>query len=673
MVTRSTVPVPASGAPWTASVGGVSSQVEVLSRYDQGAPMLLEVTSLGLPVGVHDVVLGGGIVSRMEMTPAVRGFFGQPLTFPALGEVQWGKWERSGPVYARRRFFGRRCVGWVTGYSGLDFVEVDLVVHVGTPGASPLSFPRLEMLVPGAVGAFHAWPEPNGFGTVLAQSRADGLQWILAQRFMRHWRFALPFSSGAVWDAQSVVEGSSFAVCDAWLEDWAKWMPMGLPLPNLSPSHAAYMNQRCDSEWAADAGAKQNGTTIGTNIVPGQPGGRVGLDVPWGVDYGGTTGGSDREEINRTALYAALTGNPNGLRALKAEFSMVAYRTPIALVDDGGRPCTWEDWRTKGPFTLSGTDGRFARSQQKDLDGPFGFWANRMPTIGSSEYSLAEWDRMVVDDYDGLYPIDWQHFIRFWSPAVGLYQLSGDPIAKWSLQLASEVFKMSMETQGNARGELQTCLNLPGKGTTFGRAQGHGFALCGMAASISSNNWRARWRDLLSRFTDGVGLAQMVENGFRRAHKAYIKDGPPFFDAQGNALYATTTCDEEVYLEVALRACALGLGLPISGVVALAENAFWRCATENGTHGPSDFLAVRPVPRNSTPFATIPARHHEDPSELALVVALARFSGHKSAALDGLTALLAGGSPPLAKLLSKPLDQHIDDTAFLISALQRGL
>jgi hypothetical protein len=188
----------------------------------------------------------------------------------------------------------------------------------------------------------------------------------------------------------------------------------------------------------------------------------------------------------------------------------------------------------------------------------------------------------------------------------------------------------------------------------------------------------ATWSGLLRDFLEAMVLAQMPENGFRRAKKAYIKDGPPFFDANGNALYATTTCDEEVYIENAVQACALELEVPVpGGTDALASKAFWIAAFDDGREpAASDYLAVRPVPRSSTPYlaGAIPARNHYDNSEIALVCALAKFNGQDSPENQRLVGRISGNpTNPLAGLLSKPLNQHVDDTCFLISALQKGL
>lgn len=570
-------------------------------------------------------------------------------------------YTRRGSECVTRKFFGSHVTGWVTVYRGLNIAEFDVIFHAAEANSPPWFFQSLWLLGGGV--CVYAWPEPNADHTMLARPQSDGKCWFIPQRGMRHYRFVMyGMSAGAKSVAWGLAHGHGWGVADSWTSVPA-WEPMGLPLPTI-PTFDARMRQECQSQWVNNSAAITYGTTIGVGQKLGQPGGRVGLFNVWGSPYGGVTGGSDRELAHTLGICGALTGEPSSFLALQAELAMSTWRTPIGLIDALGHP---ETASHPGNWRISATDGRFSSNGQ--ADGGFGFYAVHTPTLPSTIYDTDAYDRLVKT----YAPHDWQHFVRAWSPAVALVMLRNDPISKFMLNCWSNVWMMSQRTDGNLLGEMDTVDHYHGHGTVWGRAQGHGWAMVAATAAFHGRPFMLKHGSMMSSALHVLQRSQM-SNGFRRAHAAITKDGPMFFEPDGvTPKYAVTTPDEEVYLELAQTGLARMLhdSQRWRQTKALCD-AIWFMGW-NGAPGaaPSDKIAVRPVPRASLPFDVAPARNGYDVAEVALVYAIALHAGVTSPAITAAVTQLAGGTPPLPALIAKNWAKLVlDDTAFLISALQ---
>lgn len=725
-VLRATVPLPAghrwnpNGCPFAlVSPQGktLRAQWERVFDHERDGVRIAEVLALTpeAETGTYQLVAGRSADNFAIPQPMARAWFGGAAPrfelHHANGDVEviqaeWASrtatdgqvlplYERNGPVAMTRRFYCRHFVGWATIYHGLDVVEVDLIFHNGHPNSPHLFFKELRLLGLDNFNACQfvsAWPDPtlqsstSNYITLVGR-RADGKCWIFPQRYTRHWRFVIHSgSTDAASDASALAFGGGFGAADSWTSQYA-WIPMNLPLPDLAghPVHGPRMVAECQSQWAANKTALVNGTTIGGGVKPGAPGGRLGIFNVWGADYGGVTGGTDRELAHTLGICGALTAEPSAYLALQSEFAMTAYRTPIVLVESNGAPCRTIDWldasgKPRGNWSVSAVDGRFAL--QNKQSGAFGFYPLSIPTLPATEYDAAEWDRFSTADGDGLAPHDWQHFVRAWSPAVALVLLRNDMIAKWTLQSWSEVWWMACLTDGKMAGEAALLKQYPNHGTTWGRAHGHGWAMAAATYAISGTPWRSQWVDRLMAFSDTMDIAQM-SNGLRRAIPGFIKMGPMFVDANNQPLHAATTPDEEVYLELAWRGANNALSYPFDATIVhnstarLVSDGFWDFAWGKVGYSGAlpDWVAVRPVPRSATPYTTCPVHNNGDNAEVALVLAFVLFDGTADTRAREMIAKIAGSSSnPLASLLARNwTNLAIDDTAFLIAALQRNL
>jgi hypothetical protein len=671
--------------------------LEVDGEHVELAEIIAHDESPGLGPVTYDVVYDSADRGTIVLKPHAREAINTPPTFTLDGvpvQTQWAKRVfRSGEVARTRRFWAPNITGWVTVYDGQDVAQYDVVLHAAAPASKPLFFSSFALKQ--SWGGFEtAWPEPamwlSTFLIGLAPPRTDGKKWILPQRYVRRWRFtthATGDQAGKLF-AQQLMAEQGLGVADTW-DTNETWRPLRMPFPShLTPGMKALMQQAARDEWTGVSTALAQGTAYGTNIKPGTPGGRVGLFTPWGVDYGGSTGGADRELVNQKAVYFVCTGAQDAVRALHAEAAMVAYRTPTFLLEQDGSVCRLEDWidgtgAPLGGWRINGVDGQFV-GKQREQDGAFRFWINRLPAVDASEFDASEWDRLTqyaaIDgaiDHDGIAPIDDQHLVRYWSAATALALLTNDPFAGWMLRSRAEVWRMGQVTAGNAQIERSQIAAWPAHGTTWGRGQGHPLALCTIAHAISDNAWRRRWAPFLRQYASSIYLAQML-NGFLRAAPAYIKNGPIFFGASGAPLYAVTTCDEEVYVAVAAWAVTRELHLwneleyriGRDSLTRLA-GAIWLQAWVGGAlQAPHDYLAVRNLKRSDPPFIACVPTNGADAAEVAHIFALVLSLAPGDPTVASYVAKRGGLAGVLSSYTSSyKLSLGIDDDVFLIAAL----
>jgi hypothetical protein len=576
----------------------------------------------------------------------------------ARQDCAWGRAHRTGPVAITRKFYARNFVGWLTVYDELGTVELSFDVHAANPGESPLVFHDLRLLMPAPVAGWaSAWREDCGIGAdgalILVAPRLDGKPHGLPQRTGRPFRIVVwgDASQAGLGRAQADAAGVGYA--DTWTQLGA-YGPQAQRFPVLTTKRAE-MAALAGARWSLTRNYIQNGLAFGVGTSEGQPGGRHDWLQMWGSPYGGVTSGSFRWQYDRFAVYFALTGETPALLEMRARAWAIAQRMPSLILGKRGNVPVLEGYleisgAPKGGWRMSSADTDF-EDQGRD-DGIFDFHAHRTPASIPADWS----------EITSYVPIDFQHFDRAYSALVGLVWLENDPWAAQRLRVYSELWRMAQFTDGRLAGERAAVTQNLGHGTPWGRAHGLCWTMAAAAYAISDDIWRQRWDPYLLKAVEVLRLAQMP-NGLFRAHATNKEAKEPPFDGA----FAITKGTEEALLVAALVAMNAQLHTISNGwLLTWAVAGLWDYLWNAGAWSkPANYVAVRPVPRSSTPFVDPPAVKGSDMSEIGAAIgyALAERGSANMVALDSLVRSYCGNLNPLQGLISRKVDAEpaIDD------------
>lgn len=523
---------------------------------------------------------------------------GAPITAHVLRDP-----VRSGKVAQTVRFHGRHFVGWLTGYAGVDAVELVLIAHNGEARSPVWYFD--ELAISGVGGVEAVGPEPlvsvQGGRLVLVPARQDGKANFLEQRGWRRWHLWIHDGSQAAL-ARSMADGAGWGVSDQWGVVPA-YQPHALPLPPVSPKRRGELQAKAAADWTSIRSALAAGTPYGMGATSASGTGRVGFRHAWGQFYGGVTGGGYRYQW--AGLEVALTGSPAGLLELDVRFRMVADRQPVIACNRRGFPLLYEDWLTpdgkpKGGWRISATDGRFDNDGGAQGLG----WSTAKSGIDPARVPP---EQAQLAKYA---PIDWQHHDRAHQVAVSLAWLNNDPSAKWALEQYAELWRWRESTRLPAA--LTSAQSRPGLGTDYGRDSGHGYTVAAAAYALVPGV-RPRLELYLHGYVDMLSAARMP-NGLwqQRAHRKEAKVPP--FGTGTVAQWAICKGTEDALMAGAVAAIGGSVpGLRAEAGQLLRAHAvegLWRFLWDSGRTGgaPTNYIGVRPVLSGQTgPPATDPA------------------------------------------------------------------
>lgn len=595
---------------------------------------------------------------------------------------------RNGSVAVTLKLESPRAFGWLTVFDGLDVALLDLVVHNALPDASEFYFDSLSLQ--SSLPPLHflsAWHEPDvGYdvgGTVaLVRPRVDGKLHALEQRGVRIFQGALHDASpSAVALARELVTGAGWGVADSWTRIDA-YQPHAQRVPDLR-YRKAELFAACSQNWIAISGALVAGTPYGMGVATG---GRLDWRHPWGHQYGGVTGGGNRFQWSGVDVLAS--GAPAGLLELRARLRMILDRQPVAIVQPDGPPEVVEHWENgdgtpRAGWRMSAADATF------HSDGAFG-WSKAPHALPAGREVCAEHTALMAYS-----PIDWQHHDRATKPAESLAWLSNDPIARWWVEMAAELWRMSQFTDKRLENLAAATAARGGVGLQVGRADGHGWENAAAANALKGWLWRATWQPWFERFAVAMVTAQMP-NGLFQFLPVHNKNNQaaPFGDGK-RAFWVTAKGTEEALLAGALVAVSRSVRLP-DDVARAATEAVDRWSIYgvwfflgNGAAAPAgftDYVAVRPVTwmgNNailgdpiSDPAAAM--RKNVDSSELLSPVGCAMLervrNGRPVAHEQRLvaSAVCNGAGDPLAWMKTQTLYKlQLDDCAPAHAALQQ--
>lgn len=329
-----------------------------------------------------------------------------------------------------------------------------------------------------------------------------------------------------------------------WKQETARYFPQRQRLPRLDHVDMVEVRAKLAGKLSQRA----------TQVAQGRAGiypmysQRLGWAHPWGVQYGGMTGGDEIYIFD--GLRTAAATSRAGYRL--AQLLMRAYvdRQPTALYARSGRPTRVEDvlWTGDGgPYT---TSTFFIVPKSGD---PFGF--EDAPTFQTEAVQAQGLDPWWEEELASYMPIDFQHYIRYTRNLKILAWLGNDSLAKAELEAAAEVFHLSfhqypysqwgyVESNGLLH-RIQRAVVDPHDGLPIGRGEAWGLDVAAAAYSVGDDGFRERARPWLELVVRTFELGQSDCTGNLMALHIGKALGGRFLIRRAN---------ECAYLESALRA-----------------------------------------------------------------------------------------------------------------------
>jgi hypothetical protein len=448
------------------------------------------------------------------------------------------------PSGALQHLFGVHA--YATAWAWTDALSLDLRFNNGSsghdktdPADDPLGlqyFKTIELRVPSGwsvvqdvVDPQSGQPFSSGNQRVypLVKPLSAGLMHVMPSQASFHRRLAL-VPSGEEGTGASLVqqEGLGFArrgnspdsqapLYSWWCEETGRFFPQRHALPDLSYLGSANLESKVQFEYQNAKQALETGNK-GTFPIESTA---LGWAHPWGVGYGGMTGGLEIHLYD--GLKTAELGTIESYRAVELCHRMNVERQPTVLFNKDGRPTRVDDWVVQGP-SFPYVDMFFFQVLMPNGGDPFGF--NQAPQFQVQWVRDHDLDAPYEAALLGFYPIDFQHYVRFTRSAKVLAWLGNDELAKDDLRMAAEIFRLSYhEYANNAYGTaIQSGLKAqmaavqanPDVGMGFGRGEAWGVDCALAAYSLSDPAWRATWRPWFNKISDTLAKGQSACNGF---------------------------------------------------------------------------------------------------------------------------------------------------------------
>lgn len=439
-----------------------------------------------------------------------------------------------------------------------DVVQLDLRVHNGTSGSdrSPgavlddlqdkLYFDQLELIVPEGWAILPDFDDPSiGQPRQLANGRvmrplvkgnADGTLHVLGRQAQFLRRVAIARVGSEAY-GQELVEERFLGYCrfgvnshgnalwSWWNPETARYYPQRHKLPDLSylgdvsGFTTTRAKLRADFDRLIDffeAGASMN-------VYPlHYP--RLGWAHPWGVGYGGMTGGT--EIVMYDGFITAFAASNDGYRYTLLRHRMYTDRMNDVLFEMNGEPTSVFRWLVHGSNGVY-MPGNFYQVQ---ITGPDMLGWGSVPTHQVNAVQQSGLAPAYEATLSTFRPIDLQHLVRYLSSPKALAWLGNDSVAKDDILMQAELARMSyfhapVGANGAALGssmlgDLNWVANNPGKGFSFGRGEGWTVDAMCAAYSLGHPTWRADARNWFERIADMVhdgrvdctGMIQAIVN-----------------------------------------------------------------------------------------------------------------------------------------------------------------
>ncbi len=439
-------------------------------------------------------------------------------------------------------------------------IGLDLRLHNGHDGydqSDPLDDPlgavwfrRLDVLLPTTwavqfdvadpaqtpplvLGAWTAWS--------IVAPRADGKPHYAPHQAQMSRRLVLS-TAAATGRARDLLDhrGLAFARPDAtgvagtpwswWNPATARYFPQRHRMPELGFLDSAALRGSLAAAFDVTRGYLLSGQGIGTYPVKAN---RLGWAHPYGVYYGGMTGGAG------ILLYEGvetLAGASNeGYRNHLLVHRMQSERQENVLYHRDGTPTRLELWLAGGTTNPHLPMAFYMTLLSGSSGDPFGFGS--APSFQASFVGANGLAPDYQAELDSFQPHDLEHLVRFTRTAKALVWLGNDALARDDLAMQAELARMSyIEYPSSAGGQVSSGTLLsdqlsvqanPAKGLSFGRAEGWTIDTVLAVYAGADDAWRARMRPWLDAIVQMVADGQIACSGFIQASQQ-----PKFLDSQ---------------------------------------------------------------------------------------------------------------------------------------------
>jgi len=439
---------------------------------------------------------------------------------------------------------------FLTTWSREEFVSLDLHVHNGFSGLAPgdprddalnrVYFEDLRLRVPRGwvvlcafdnpfIGAPYDQGDWTFYPIVRALDTGDMHVMPRQAHFMRRLVVA---RAGAEERARATLEERGLAFCTPglmedgdkyfswWNRSTARYFPQNTRMPSLE--HVGLDAIR--ASLADDLAHFERNVRDGTPSPGGYPmiNPALGWAHPWGVRYGGMTGGDEIHMYD--GIDVAGSRSREGYRLAQLISRAYVDRQTTALYNVDGQPTRVVDWLEEGdgfayvPFTF------FLKPMLPEQD-PFGFGA--APTF--QDEAVASSGR--VPDYEGELgaydAIDLQHYIRYTRQLKVLAWLGNDALAKNELRMAAAAYRLGFHEHYNSPGRYIQGSGLlsamtyvehnPGWGLPMGRANGWGLDAALAVYAMGDDEVRRRYYPWFELVVETIANGQSTCTGIIQA------------------------------------------------------------------------------------------------------------------------------------------------------------
>jgi hypothetical protein len=326
----------------------------------------------------------------------------------------------------------------------------------------------------------------------------------------------------------------------------------------------------------------------------------LGWSHPYGIAYGGMTGGAEVNIFD--GMQMAWAAEIAGYQQNRIVHRMQSDRQHNLLINWDGESSSVEDWlksSAAGPYVP------FEMFVQPQVSVPdaFGLYLADKTHINyvASNNMQPDYESQML----GVDSHDYQHFIRYTHAPKVLAWLANDSVAKDDLRAQAENFKLAYHQFNNGSGgskqgsgfasAMDFVQNFPGKGFGMGRGQGWGIDCSSAAYATSSRAWRAERKPWFDLVADNIFDGQAACSGFLMA---VVSDKMLDGKFRARQAYEHSIADNAVrgMLETVYR----GLDTPRTAMLeSVLEDSYYALIGElswgPGQHSPWQMSAVGPL------------------------------------------------------------------------------